>query len=146
LWAQCFVYIDNVLCSKTAAEHAKRLQNILRFDEASLQFHAGNCVFAQTQVHNLGFVLSENGVSISPEKVKALKQYLTPKSVRDVTAFLGLASFYRKLTPKFADLAKPLITLTRKDQKFYWGPSQQEAFDSLKDKLCSTHILAYPDF
>jgi hypothetical protein len=85
-------------------------------------------------VQYLGYTLSERGVSASPDKVKAVQNYPTPKSVRDVRAFLGLASFYRRLVPKFAELAKPL-TLTRKDQEFYWGSEQQEAFLALKEKL-----------
>jgi transposase InsO family protein len=48
--------------------------------------------------------------------------------------------------PKFAEIAKPLTSLTRKDQPFTWGPSQQEAFKELKDKLCTTPVLAFPDF
>ena len=53
---------------------------------------------------------------------------------------------YIKLVPKFAEIAKPLTLLTRKDQKFTWGPSQQEAFEELKNRLCTTPVLAYPNF
>jgi len=48
--------------------------------------------------------------------VKAVREYPTPKNVTEVRALLGLASFYRKLVPNFAQIAKPLTTLTRKDQ------------------------------
>src|SRR5215469_306035 len=43
-------------------------------------------------------------------------------------------------------MAKPLTKLTRKGQEFSWGPSQQEAFEGLKEKLCTTPVLAYPNF
>ena len=46
----------------------------------------------------------------------------------------------------FAVITKPLTTLTTKDQEFVWGPRQQEAFGSLKRRLCSTPVLAYPNF
>jgi len=36
--------------------------------------------------------------------------------------------------------------LIRKDQEFIWGPSQQQPFEGLKNKLCTTPVLAYPDF
>jgi len=78
--------------------------------------------------------------------VKAIKVYPTPKNVKDVRAFIGLASFYRRLVPNFAEIAKPLTSLTRKNQGFVWGPSQQEAFERMKDKLCTTPVLAYPNF
>jgi hypothetical protein len=79
-------------------------------------------------------------------KVKAVKQYPVPKNVKDVRAFLGLASFYRKLVPNFAEVAKPLTMLTRKNQVFAWGPKQQEAFQNMKDRLCSAPVLAYINF
>jgi hypothetical protein len=94
----------------------------------------------------LGFTLSDKGVAASPDKVKAVKQYPIPTNVKDVRAFLALASFYRRLVPKFAEIAKPLTKLTRKGQKFSWGSTQQEAFEGLKEKLCTTPVLAYPNF
>jgi hypothetical protein len=75
--------------------------------------------------------------------VKSVKQYPTSKNVR---AFLDLASFYRRLVPDFAQVAKPPTMLTRKDQEFTWGPKQQEAFETVKEKLCTTPVLAYPNF
>ena len=91
-------------------------------------------------------MLSENGVSASADKVKAVKSYPTPRSPMEVTAFLSLPSFYWRLVPNFAEAAKPLAKLTRKTQEFIWGSSQQEAFDNLKSKLCTTPVLAFPNF
>jgi len=90
-------------------------------------------------------VLSEKGVSTSPDKVKAVRDYPTSKNVKDIRAFLGLASFYGRLVQDFATISKPLTELT-KDQPFLWGPSQQKAFQSMKDKLCATPVLSYPNF
>jgi len=90
--------------------------------------------------------LSEKGVSASPDKVTAVRQYPVPKNVKDVRAFLGLALFYRRLVSNFAEIAKPLTALTRKDRQFTWGPQQQQAFQSMKDRLCTTPVMAYPNF
>ena len=145
---ECWIYLDDVIIfSKTAQEHAQRLINVLqRFDKANLQLQPKKCEFAKPQVQYLGFILSERGVGASPEKVKAAQSYPTPKSVRDVRAFLGLACFYRRLVKGFADTAKPLIELTKKDRALIWGPDQQKAFDDLKNKLCNTPVLAFPNF
>ena len=61
---ECWVHIDDVITfSKSAEEHALRLEILLRqFEEANLQLHPIKCVFAQPEVHYLGFVLSELGV------------------------------------------------------------------------------------
>ena len=101
-------------------EHAQRLENVLqRFDKANLQLDPGKCVFAHPQVNYLGFVLSEKGVSASPDEIKAVRNYPTPKNVRDVRSYLGLASFYRRLIQDFATVAKPLNELTKKDKPLY---------------------------
>ena len=75
-----------------------------RFDEANLQLHPGKCVFAQPKVQYLGLVLSENGVSASTDKVKAVREYPNPTNVREISAFLGLCSFYRRQVPNFAQI------------------------------------------
>lgn len=71
-------------------------------------------VFAQSQVNYLGFVLYEKGVTASSDKIEAVRNHPTHKNVKDVRAFLGLASFYRRLAAE----AKPLTELTRKDRLF----------------------------
>jgi len=139
----CFIYLDDLTrFSKTAEEHAEKQETVLeRFERASLQLHPGNCAIAQPEVKYLGSVLSE-GVSASSYKVDAVNNYPTPRNSKDVRAFLGLASFYRRLVQKFVEAAKPLTKLTRKGQEFNWGPTKQEAFDAIKLKLCTTLVLA----
>ena len=102
-------------------------------------------MIAQPQVKYVGYVLPE-GFSASSDKVDAVREYTTSRNAKDVRVFLRLASFYRRLVSKFAESAKPLTKLTRKGQEFNWGPSQQEAFDKLKAKLCTTPVLGYPNF
>jgi len=100
----------------------------------------------QTNVKYRGFELSDRGVSATADKVEAIKGYPTPKNARNVRAFIGLASFYRRLVPNFVEIAKPLTALTRKNQEFAWGPTQQDVFDCLKQKLSTTPVLAFPNF
>jgi hypothetical protein len=90
--------------------------------------------------------VSAEGISVSPDKVKAVREYPTSKNMKVVRLFLGLASFYPRLIPKFADLAKPLTKLTRKETEFIWEQRQETAFRRLKEKMCSSEDLAYPDF
>jgi hypothetical protein len=52
----------------------------------------------------------------------------------------------RRLVPNFAEIAKPLTALARKDRQFTWAPQEQQAFQSMKDRLCTTPVLAYPNF
>jgi len=97
-------------------------------------------------VHYLRYALSEKGISASPDKQTAVRQYPVPKSVKDVRAFLGLASFYRMLVPNFAEIAKPLTAQNIEDREFTSGTQRQGAFQSMKDRLRTTTVLAYPNF
>jgi len=145
---ECRVFIDDVIVySDTAEEHAKRLSDVFeRFRRANLQLQPEKCVFAKDKVTYLGFELSYRGIEASPDKVKAVQNFPTPQSVKDVTSFLGLASFYRGLVPHFADIAKALTQLTKKDKIWDWNQDYQESFDELKSKLSNTPVLAFPDF
>jgi hypothetical protein len=90
----CFMFIDDIVVFSTA-EHALRLEKVLRrFDQANVLLHTGKCMFAQPRVQYLGFVLSEDVISASPDKIKAVKNYPVQQNVKDVWAFLGLTSFY----------------------------------------------------
>lgn len=117
---ECYVFIkDIIVFSKTTQEHAQRLENVLqRFGRTTLHLHYGKCVFAQPQLNYLGFVFSKKVVSALPDKMKAVRNYSTTKSVKDVRAYLGILSFYRRLIPYFATVAKPLTELTKKDRPF----------------------------
>ena len=72
----CYVYIDDVIISKTAEEYTRRLANVLdRFNKANLQLHPVKWVFAETKVNYLGYALTQNGVSALEDKVAAVKNY-----------------------------------------------------------------------
>ena len=68
-----------------------------------------------------------------------------PTTPREVKQFLGLIGYYRKFVPKFADIARPLNALTRKDVEFEWTYICQQSFELLKNKLLEAQILWYPD-
>ncbi|KAJ9535195.1 hypothetical protein OSB04_un001722 [Centaurea solstitialis] len=53
--------------------------------------------------------------------------------------------YYRRFIANFSRIAQPLTTLTQKDKKFVWGEKQEEAFQTLKQKLCNAPILALPE-
>nr|GFB38654.1 reverse transcriptase domain-containing protein [Tanacetum cinerariifolium] len=62
----------------------------------------------------------------------------------DKSFFLGLAGYYRRFIEGFSLIAKPLTELTQKNKTYEWGKEKEEAFQLLKDKLCSAPILALP--
>ena len=65
--------------------------------------------------------------------------------MKEIKQFLGLIGYYRKFVPRFADITRPLTTLTKKDQKFKWTPACHKSFNLLKETLCGEQILKYAD-
>ena len=68
-----------------------------------------------------------------------------PNSAKEIKQFLGLTGYYRKFVPRFADISRPLTTLTKKDTKFKWTSACQKSFELLKEALCGEPVLKYAD-
>ncbi|GJR18405.1 putative reverse transcriptase domain-containing protein [Tanacetum coccineum] len=58
---------------------------------------------------------------------------------------LGLAGYYRRFIEGFSKIAKSMTKLTQKGIKFDWGEKEENAFQLIKQKLCSAPILALPE-
>jgi hypothetical protein len=72
---ESWAFIDDVIFFRSI-EHAQAFENVFeRFKAANLQLHSGKCVIAQARVQYLGYVLSEEGITASPDKTKAVRQY-----------------------------------------------------------------------
>jgi hypothetical protein len=128
-------------------EHARKLQLMFeRLDQAKFKIQPEKCVFATGTVEYLGHIYTPEGIRPDPKKIRAIEQYSVPKSVRDIQAFIGLAGYYGRHVRNFAELAKPLTNLTRKEVPFEWKEEHQEAFDELKQCLSTEPLLIYPDF
>ena len=80
------------------------------------------------------------------EKVKAIKEWPTPKSIIEVRSFHGLASFYRRFVKPFSTIASLLTEIFKKNVGFHWDNDQENAFVVIKERLCSTPVLTLPDF
>ena len=140
-------YIDDILVySRTYEDHIKHLTEVFRrLEKAKLKLKLSKCEFFKSRVNYLGHVISDKGIEPNPEKVVKVRAMKPPTAVREVRGFLGAVGYYMKFIECFAKIAKPLVQLTKKNARFVWGPNCQLAFETLKEKLASAPILAYPD-
>ncbi|KAF8083117.1 hypothetical protein N665_0791s0014 [Sinapis alba] len=104
------------------------------------------CEFGSPQVHFLGYIVSDRGLSVDPGKFEAIKSWPAPTTLSETRSFLGLASFYRRFVPQFSSLMAPLTDCIKHEGSFVWTPEAAAAFDVIKNKLISAPILALPDF
>ncbi|GJT11472.1 putative reverse transcriptase domain-containing protein [Tanacetum coccineum] len=141
------VFIDDILIySKSKEEHSEHLKIILDLlKKEKLYAKFLKCDFWLESVQFLGHVISSEGVHIDPSKIEAIKNYPAPTSPTEVRQFMGLADYYRRFIKGFSLIAKLLTKLTQKNKKFEWGADEDEAFQKLKQDLCTAPILALPE-
>ena len=142
----CLVYLDDIICfGKDFSETMDSLRLVFeRLSKANLKMKPKKCHVFQKEVAYLGHIVSPEGIRTDSRKTDAVHNWDTPANVKDIRAFLGLASYYRKFIPNFATVAHPLTKLTEKNVKFSWSEDQQSAFDQLKRLLTSPPVLSYP--
>ena len=116
-----------------------------RLREAGVKIKYSKCDFSKSKIHYLGHLISAEGISPLTNKLDCIRNMQVPKGVKGIKQFLGFMGYYRKFVPRFADILRPLTTLTKKDKKFEWTPECQRSFDILKKTLCGEPILKYAD-
>jgi hypothetical protein len=82
---------------------------------------------------------------VDPAKVKAVMKWEVPRTATEIRRFLGLDGYYRRFIKDFSRIVTLLTALTQKNAKFIWGPNQERAFETLKQRLSSAPILTLPD-
>nr|KYP55075.1 Transposon Ty3-G Gag-Pol polyprotein [Cajanus cajan] len=124
------VYFDDILIySRILSDHLGHLRQVFYILRKNRLFgNLEKCTFCVDSVIFLGFIINKKRVHVDPEKIKAIQEWPTPKSVGDIRSFHGLASFYRRFVPNFSTVASPLNDLVKKNVEFIWGEQQEKAF------------------
>jgi len=146
LWRICLCYLDHVIVYATSKQELlERLHTIFScLHSVGLKVKHSKCSLLKERISFLGHMVSAQDIDPQEEKIKSIQDWPVPKCVRDVRAFFGLASYYRRFVKNFASIAEPLSALTQKGVRFHWSPEAQQAFEHLKRALAETVTLAYP--
>ena len=150
----CLIYLDDVIIFSTSfEEHLDRLEAAFtQLKQHNLKLKGSKCEFFRSEIIYLGHVVTREGIQTDPEKTKAIKTWPVPRSVKDVRAFLGFTGYYRRFIRNYATIARPLndllvghCTSGKKKNKgkvqkqkripFEWKAVQQQAFETLQEKL-----------
>jgi hypothetical protein len=119
-WTTCLVYLDDIVVySRSLDEHVQGLRGVLgRLRGANLKVKLEKCTFAQPQLRALGHIVDKNGVLPDPKQVQAVRDFPHPPvdgsraaKVKNIRAFLGMCSYYRRFIDGFAKIARPLHDL-----------------------------------
>lgn len=143
-----FVYLDDVIVVSNSFEHHLEILDTIfkRFLAAGLTLSKEKCTFCKPELRYLGYVVGSNGLHVDPDKIKAILDIPTPKTVAEVRRIIGTASWYRRFIASFSTLIAPLVALLRKGKTWSWNEECECAFQAIKDALVSAPILSCPDF
>jgi hypothetical protein len=143
----CSAYVDDILVfsSGSLRQHREHVKKVLqRLRDAGLQIDIDKCEFEVQSTKYLGFIIEAGkGIRMDPEKVKALLEWETPKTVKGVRSFLGFANFYRRFIRGFSEITSPLTDLTKgfPQKIFQWTKQADDAFWKLKKLFITAPIL-----
>ena len=158
------VYLDDILVyASSFEEHLHRLEIVLsRLREIGLKLNPEKCSFFKQNVKYLGHTVSAHGIATDDDKVSSVKNWPVPSTLKELRAFLGFASYYRRFVKDFAKIAGPLHHLVgalaqgakhcgvakgrRVRIRDHWTLECDTAFAELKASLTSAPVLGYADY
>ncbi|QRW20575.1 Retrotransposable element Tf2 protein [Rhizoctonia solani] len=139
------IYLDNILIfSEDPKDHPTHVREVLsQLMRNQLFCKLFKCHFHVTTVDYLGIVISPAGFSMDQKKIEAVTSWPTPKTVKQVQAFLGFVNYLRQFIPNFSSVARPLHNLTRKEAPWSWGDLEETAFQELKVLVTKSPVLIH---
>lgn len=143
-------YIDDVcVYSNTWEEHINDLRDTLEcLRSVSLTVKLSKCCFAKATVQYLGHIIGGGRIAPVEAKVMAITDYQRPVTKKQMQRFLGMAGYYRRFVPGYAESAAPLHDVTGKKApvQIKWTPERDKAFKQIKQALGEATILVAPDY
>nr|GEV91719.1 reverse transcriptase domain-containing protein [Tanacetum cinerariifolium] len=107
--------------------------------------NAPRWVYAVGNAEKRGNASRNPNLNVVTAKIESIKDWASPKTPTDICQFLGLAGYYRRFIEGFSKIAKSMTKLAQKGIKFDWDDKKENAFQLIKQKLCSAPILALPE-
>ena len=144
------VYLDDVIIfSQTEEDHVRDVMKVVHeLDKHKLILNEKKCTWGSDAILYLGHIASGEGLRPNPEKVNAILQWPSCRTISEVRGFLNIAGYYRRFIRGFAKEASPLYKLLegspRRGTPIEWNDNCEQAMKRLKEKLTSADILIHP--
>ena len=123
--------------SKQASQPAVDLcETFITLRKHQMQLNPDKCVFGVTGGKFLGFLVDERGIEANPNKIRAIQDMKSPRSVKEFQKLTGCVAALGRFLSKSADKCSPFFK-TLKQSKFEWTREAEESFRQLKEHLSS---------
>lgn len=141
------LYVDDLIVyGKTKAEHDERLKKVIKIaKENNVRFNLEKCDFGKQKIKYVGHVISDKGISVNNDKIKAILEFEKPKNKNDVQRLLGMLTYVGKFVENLSDKTLLIRNVLKKDVNFEWTAEYEKSFDEIKKILSSTLVLQYFD-
>ncbi|CAF4137437.1 unnamed protein product [Adineta steineri] len=143
----CLAYLDDVVVySPSFEQHFLDVTQVYQMlDESNFKLNYNKCAFFHSEIPFLGHKVTPDGCSPNDDNIRSIMQFPLPQSSKAAHSFLQMVTFYRKFTPRFAQISAPLNKFTSKGFPFIWTEAEQLSSDQLKYALTSPMVLILPD-
>lgn len=137
------IYFDDVMiAAETLEEHDEILKQVMeRARSLNIKFNKEKLQYRLRKVNYLGQMVSANGISCDPDRVKAIQKIEKPQDKKDLKKLLGVINFMREYIPNLSELCRPLYTLLKKGVYFQWMKIHDEALNLVKELICNAPTL-----
>ena len=119
--------------------HLKKLFECLR--KFQLRLNPTKCTFGVRSRKLLGFIVSQQGIEVYHDKVRAVQEMPTPCTEREVKGFLESLIYISRFISHMTTTCEPIFKLLRKDQAIEWNSDCQRAFEKIKQYLQEPSIM-----
>lgn len=92
-----------------------------KFEEYNVKININKSHFLQSQITFLGHIITAQGITMDPEKIRTIQNFQAPKNRKQIQSFLGFIHFYRKYIRDLSQLTSQLSKLTKKGVVWNWG-------------------------
>ncbi|WKA12989.1 hypothetical protein VitviT2T_030330 [Vitis vinifera] len=140
------VYVDDMIVkSRGRSDHLAALERFFeRIRQFRLRLNPKKCTFGVTSGKLLGYMVSERGIEVDPDKIRAILDMPAPRTEREVRGFLGRLQYISRFIARLTDICEPIFRLLRKSQPTVWDDQCQRAFERIREYLLSPPVLAPP--
>ncbi|WRX13925.1 Integrase [Theobroma cacao] len=131
--------------SHTEKDHTVNLKKLFeRLRKFQVKLNPAKCTFGVTSGKLLGFIVSEKGIEVDPDKIRAIQELPPPKTQKEVRGFLGRLNYIARFISQLTCKCDPIFKLLRKRDPGEWNEECQIAFDKIKEYLTNPPVLMPP--